>query len=43
MVSRHASSQNCDGPFLHIVDRVKDLVIRGGENISCIEVEAAIS
>lgn len=31
-----------DGPFLHIVDRVKDLVIRGGENISCIEVEAAI-
>ena len=30
------------GPFLHIVDRVKDLVIRGGENISCIEVEAAI-
>ena len=31
-----------NGPFLHIVDRVKDLVIRGGENISCIEVEAAI-
>ena len=31
-----------DGPFLHIVDRVKDLVIRGGENISCIEVESAI-
>ena len=31
-----------DGPFLHIVDRLKDLVIRGGENISCIEVEAAI-
>ena len=27
---------------MFIVDRVKDLVIRGGENISCIEVEAAI-
>ncbi len=29
--------------FLFIIDRVKDLVIRGGENISCIEVESAIS
>jgi acyl-CoA synthetase (AMP-forming)/AMP-acid ligase II len=29
--------------FLFIVDRVKDLVIRGGENISCIEVESAIA
>lgn len=28
--------------FVFIVDRVKDLVIRGGENISCIEVETAI-
>ena len=28
--------------FVFIVDRVKDLVIRGGENISCIEVESAI-
>ena len=28
--------------FVFIVDRVKDLVIRGGENIACIEVEAAI-
>ena len=25
--------------FLYIVDRVKDLIIRGGENISCLEVE----
>ena len=25
-----------------IVDRIKDIIIRGGENISCIEVEAAI-
>jgi len=28
--------------FLYIVDRIKDIIIRGGENISCIEVEAAI-
>lgn len=28
--------------FLYIVDRIKDIVVRGGENISCIEVEAAI-
>jgi acyl-CoA synthetase (AMP-forming)/AMP-acid ligase II len=28
--------------FLYIVDRIKDIVIRGGENISCSEVEAAI-
>ena len=28
--------------FLYIVDRLKDIIIRGGENISCIEVEAAI-
>jgi len=26
--------------FLFIVDRMKDLIIRGGENISCLEVEA---
>jgi acyl-CoA synthetase (AMP-forming)/AMP-acid ligase II len=28
--------------FLFIVDRIKDIIIRGGENISCLEVEAAI-
>jgi long-chain acyl-CoA synthetase len=28
--------------FLYIVDRAKDLVIRGGENISCVEVEEAL-
>ncbi len=28
--------------FLYIVDRIKDLVIRGGENIGCGAVEAAI-
>ena len=28
--------------FLYIVDRIKDLVIRGGENIGCGEVEAAL-
>jgi len=27
--------------FVYIVDRAKDIVIRGGENISCAEVEAA--
>ena len=31
-----------EGPFLYIVDRVKDMVIRGGENIACPEVESAI-
>lgn len=29
--------------FVYIVDRIKEIIIRGGENISCIEVEAAIS
>jgi acyl-CoA synthetase (AMP-forming)/AMP-acid ligase II len=28
--------------FLYIVDRIKDIIIRGGENISCLEVEAVI-
>lgn len=28
--------------FLYIVDRIKEIIIRGGENISCIEVEAGI-
>jgi len=28
--------------FIYIVDRIKDIIIRGGENISCLEVEAAI-
>jgi acyl-CoA synthetase (AMP-forming)/AMP-acid ligase II len=28
--------------FLYIVDRLKDIIIRGGENISCPEVEAAL-
>lgn len=31
-----------EGGFLHIVDRKKDIIIRGGENISCLEVENAI-
>ncbi len=29
--------------FLYIVDRLKDMIIRGGENIYCAEVEAALS
>ena len=32
-----------EGGFLYILDRMKDLIIRGGENIDCSEVEAAIS
>ncbi|HEX8555680.1 MAG TPA: class I adenylate-forming enzyme family protein, partial [Sphingomonas sp.] len=28
--------------YLFIVDRSKDIIIRGGENISCLEVEAAL-
>jgi len=28
--------------YLYIVDRKKDIIIRGGENISCIEVEQAL-
>ena len=31
-----------DDGFLYIVDRIKDLVIRGGENIGCGAVEAAL-
>jgi long-chain acyl-CoA synthetase len=31
-----------DDGYLYIVDRIKDLVIRGGENIGCAEVEAAL-
>ena len=31
-----------DEGYLFIVDRIKDLIIRGGENIGCGEVEAAI-
>ena len=31
-----------DEGFLFIVDRVKDLIIRGGENIGCGQVEAAL-
>lgn len=32
---------DADG-FVHIVDRKKDMILRGGENIACVEVEAAI-
>jgi long-chain acyl-CoA synthetase len=28
--------------FVYIVDRIKDLIIRGGENIGCGQVEAAL-
>ena len=29
--------------FVYIVDRIKDLIIRGGENIACSSVEAALN
>lgn len=28
--------------YVYILDRLKDIIIRGGENISCVEVESAI-
>ena len=31
-----------DDGFVYIVDRVKDMILRGGENVYCAEVEAAI-
>jgi len=36
---RRSRYLDSDG-YLFIVDRKKDLIIRGGENIACIEVEA---
>ncbi len=31
-----------DEEFIYVVDRIKDIVIRGGENISCLKVEDAL-
>jgi long-chain acyl-CoA synthetase len=31
-----------DEGFLYIVDRAKDMVIRGGENVYCVEIEAVL-
>lgn len=31
-----------DEGFIYILDRLKDLIIRGGENISCAEIESAL-
>ncbi len=31
-----------DDGFLYITDRIKDVVIRGGENVYCVEVEAVL-
>ncbi len=32
-----------DEGFVYVVDRVKDMVIRGGENVYCVEVEAVLT
>lgn len=32
-----------EGGFVFILDRMKDMIIRGGENIDCSEVEAALT
>ena len=39
---RHGRRSTPDG-FLTITDRVKDIIIRGGENISAAEIEEAIA
>jgi long-chain acyl-CoA synthetase len=36
-----AARQDEDG-FIYVVDRIKDMVLRGGENVYCAEVEAAL-
>ena len=28
--------------YLYVVDRIKDMVLRGGENVYCVEVESAL-
>ena len=32
---------DADG-FIYVVDRIKDMVIRGGENVYCVEVETVL-
>ena len=36
-----AARRDSDG-FLYVVDRIKDMVLRGGENVYCAEVEAVL-
>lgn len=37
-----AGYQDAEG-FIHVVDRLKDMIVTGGENVFCAEVESAIS
>ena len=41
-LDRPGHKNNDDEGFVFIVDRIKDLIIRGGENIGCGQVEAAL-
>ena len=40
--SREAMARLDEEGFLYLVDRAKDMLIRGGENVYCIEVENAL-
>jgi long-chain acyl-CoA synthetase len=31
-----------DEGYVYVVDRIKDMVLRGGENVYCVEVESAL-
>ncbi|MFM9225900.1 MAG: class I adenylate-forming enzyme family protein [Actinomycetota bacterium] len=39
--SGDAARMDADG-YIYVVDRIKDMVLRGGENVYCVEVETAL-